>query len=384
MEEICKKELCTGCFACVNACPKKCISMQENEIGHIYPKINNEVCIDCGICKSVCSVNTEPEKVLPKKVFASYSLDEKEHESSTSGGMAAGFSRAVLSNGGVVYGCSSKVEGAVSHIRVDSLKDASLLQGSKYVHSYINDCFTIAKKDLVDGKKVLFTGTPCQIAGLKSFLKKDYDNLVCVDLICHGVPPQKLLFENLDEFDCNGNIISFREPEGYVLSLKNGSNGEILYRETFYKDLYFLGFNKGMYFRDACYSCTYAENKRCSDITIGDFWGLGKNVPFSGSQKNGISVVLINTDKGEDFWNEVKESFFYEERELEEAMLKNPNLRRPSIPHKNRKSFSEMYTEMGLKKTIKKLMADDIKKYKLLSVINKSKILTKLLGTVAD
>ena len=377
--KICEKEECFACFACMSVCPQTCITMEENDaIGHIYPIIDNDRCIRCGLCQSVCPVLVKPEKRSLEKAYAAYSLDVKEHETSTSGGVAACFSRNVISDGGVVYGCSSRMDDGISHIRVDSNEQLFLLQGSKYVHSHINTTYVQAKKDLQSGKKLLFTGTPCQIAGLRSYLKRDYDNLLTVDLICHGVPPQKLLLEEIKKYNYRGNLISFREPEGFFLKIRQAEDEKIIYKKTANKSLYFLGFNANLLFRDSCYTCPYAELNRCSDITIGDFWGLGKNVPFTGDKSNGISVVLINTQKGERFWNEAKHLFFCEERPVEEAVAGNANLGRPSISHRGRKKFVELYPQKGYNEAAKKVLVKERIKYRIYNIIYDKKIIMNL------
>ncbi|HRT82594.1 MAG TPA: Coenzyme F420 hydrogenase/dehydrogenase, beta subunit C-terminal domain, partial [Oscillospiraceae bacterium] len=234
--KICEKEECFGCFACVSVCPQTCITMEEDDaIGHIYPIIDNDRCIRCGLCQSVCPVLVKPEKRSLEKAYAAYSLDEKEHEVSSSGGVAACFSRNVISDGGVVYGCSSKMDNGISHIRVESADQLFLLQGSKYVHSHIKSTYIQAKEDLRMGKQVLFTGTPCQIAGLKSFLKKDYENLLTVDLVCHGVPSQRLLFDEIKDYDYSRNLVSFRELEGMFLKISSPESGNLVLRKTVYK-----------------------------------------------------------------------------------------------------------------------------------------------------
>lgn len=374
---ICEKEKCTGCFACVNSCPKKCIEMTEDEIGHIYPVINDKICIDCGICHKSCPINSKPSKVQPKKVLAAYILDSEEHKTSTSGGVAAGFSKHFIEKGGIVYGASSKIKNGISHIRVDNFEDLKLLKGSKYVQSHINNTFALAQEDLKAGKPVLFTGTPCQIAGLRGYLKKDYENLLTVDLICHGVPPQKLLFEHLKKYTDAETTVSFRETDGFFLKLED-KNKQVRYRKKASRDLYFSGFNKNLFLRDSCYNCDYAQINRCSDITIGDFWGLGKKIPFDNKTSMGISVVLPNTLKGVEFWNGVSNRFFFEERYLDEAISGNHNLNMPTVKNKKYSRFIRIYLSRGFKKACISCMGKDMLKTQLFECIRKNKLLLKL------
>lgn len=377
---ICDRNNCTGCFSCVNACPKACITMEENEIGHIYPQIDEDICINCGVCQKSCPNNNKINFNEPQKTYAAWSLNEKEHEKSTSGGIAAYLTRKIIENGGVVYGCSSVVSDEVHHIRVDNLDDIKKLQGSKYVQSFINDTYIKAKDDLKAGKQVLFIGTPCQISGLNSYLTKEYDNLTTFDLICHGVPPQKLLFDhmNLVAEGSEEKILSFREKNGYYLNIANYN--KTLYYKHQYDDLYYLGFGSSLFYRDSCYTCKYATDKRCSDITLGDFWGLGKDIPFEHENANGVSVVLVNTKKGQSVLEEHKSGLFTEERTLEEAVKGNPQLNHPTKKHLNAKKFINDYRKEGFEIASQKSLVKDIKKYKLLKVLQKSKLAMKIIS----
>ena len=196
---ICQKDKCTGCYACYNICPKKAISLKEDDFGFIYPQVDKEKCINCGLCKKICpQINSKLKMLQPNKVYAVYSNDNKVREKSTSGGVATIISKAILIQNGVVYGAANLFDKKeFEYIRIDDAKNLYMIQGSKYVHCYVKNAYTNAKEDLLKGKKVLFIGTPCQIAGLKAFLIKDYENLYTIDIICHGVPGQKLLFEDL-------------------------------------------------------------------------------------------------------------------------------------------------------------------------------------------
>ncbi|MBE7027137.1 MAG: 4Fe-4S dicluster domain-containing protein [Ruminococcaceae bacterium] len=374
--EICVKSKCTGCFACLNSCPKNCIKMVENEIGHIYPQIDKSVCIRCEKCKKVCPANSDVTKNTLNLAYAAYHKDKNEHDTSTSGGVAAGFSNYTIENEGVVYGSSSKVKNSISHIRVDNKKDLCLLKGSKYVHSYIDNCYSLAQNDLNAGKKVLFIGTPCQIAGLKSFLSKDYDNLITVDLLCHGVPPQKLLFDHLKKYGVNDKTISFRDKDGFVLKLFKDKR--MVYSKRATLDLYFIGFNKNLFLRESCYNCEYSTLGRCSDITIGDFWGLGKKHSVSINTESGISVVVPNTKKGLSFWETVKESFVYEQRDINEAIEGNVNFKTPTSKHKKANDFIESYVKCGFKIACFRHMYKDIFMARVFDMIKRNKRLLNL------
>lgn len=199
MIDICEKEKCTGCAACMNVCAHNAISMAEQGVcGYIYPTIDQNKCIGCGICVKTCPVNTPIKFNAPLKAFAAISKDHDDLMTSASGGASSVLVNSILTKNGIVYGCVQRNYKHISHERIDKIEDAYLLKGSKYVQSDIGYIYRDVKEDLKTSKTVLFTGTPCQIAGLKSYLKKDYDNLILVDLVCHGVPSQKLLAEDVE------------------------------------------------------------------------------------------------------------------------------------------------------------------------------------------
>lgn len=330
IDKICDLDKCTGCSACMNACPVQAIQMKEGKIGHIYPQVQ-ESCIECGKCIKLCPVNKEIELVTPQKTFAAWAKDKNEHATSTSGGIAAVLTNSYLERGGVVYGCASLPGGKVMHIRITDKNDAYKLKGSKYVHSHVGDVFLQIKNDLKDAKRVLFIGLPCQVAGLRNFIGKNSEGLCTVDLVCHGVPSQKVLFDYLAELGIPReqiNKLGFREPTGYFLSVE--SKGRIIYRRHQSKDLFYLAFFDNLCFRDSCFSCRYASKKRCGDLTIGDFWGLGKKPPFPYKPEGNVSLVLVNTRVGEGVLVEVSDQIELVERELVEAVDGNHNLRKPS------------------------------------------------------
>lgn len=383
MRQVCDKQNCTGCFACANACPKDAIKMVVgDDLGHVYPIIDQTLCVDCGICQNTCPANKDVILNKPKTVYAGYSFNEEEYKTSTSGGFASYFSRRVIDANGVVYGCSSVLQdGAVVHKRCTQKEDLEDLKGSKYVQSFIQNSFSLCKKDLIDGKQVLFIATPCQISGLKNYLVKDYSNLITIDLVCHGVPSQQILFEHLKDLKVSNAVrIGFREDCKMQLKVQT-ADGECV-KSPQYKDNYYIAFLSNIMFRESCLQCKYATQNRVADITLGDFWGLGKKTPFNHQTPYGVSLCMVNTDKGEAFFNSIKDGMFLEERTLDEAVAGNLNLRKPSARNPKRESFIKTYTKKGFKKAVKSSLKKEIFKSKLIHFINSNKLLKKILKAI--
>ena len=353
MKEICSKDSCTGCAACVNACPRSCIIMQEDKWGYINPVVDDSLCTNCGLCVKVCPSNkTTIDSFVPHKCYAAWSLDAEDRATSTSGGVASVLSSAVISAGGVVYGAVVSKGANIHHTRIDNANELYRLKGSKYVQSHIGDVYKAVLKDLKQNLVVLFLGTPCQIAGLKGFLKKSYSNLITIDIICHGVPNQQLLHDHLAEKVDVKSIdkVLFRGRNGYELSAI--SNKEVVYKREMLKDTYLTGFMYGLFFRPSCYQCKYAGNLRISDLTIGDFWGLGIKSPFN-YPKEKVSVILVNTSDGANLLSKCSDSLFLVERTIEEAVKGNSQLQSPAKKHEFYDLFRKIYPKWGYKCSVR-------------------------------
>lgn len=357
---ICDKEKCTGCSACFNVCPKQAISMQSDELGNIYPVIDKSKCINCGLCKKICPQLHDIPSIKPQKTYALYSKDVKKRMASTSGAAATIFGENIIANGGIVYGVSNLYfNNEFKFIRIDNTKDLYKIKGSKYVHAHVGTTFKDVKKDLIAGKIVMFVGTPCQVAGLKCFLMKDYDNLITVDIICHGVPSQQLFFEQLKQYGINYSEIyevSFRNNERYCLTIYD-KNKEKIFSKTSSLIPYFRNFLQGNIFRENCYSCKYAKSERISDITIGDFWGLDNNCKIKDDINKGISLVLVNSPKGLKLFENIKSKCVFEERTLEEAVNGNKQLQHPMSKNRKYDIYVTNYKKLGFKKTMKKMLS---------------------------
>lgn len=375
MNQICELKNCTGCFACMNICPKGAISNNDG-----YPLINNDLCVDCEGCKKICPVLNPIKMNNPLKVYAVWSKKEKDQKNSSSGGAAAVFTEYMLSKNNVVYG-SASMNGTVKHICVDNRETAELLRGSKYVQSDIGTIYKDVKNKLNNGKEVLFIGTPCQVAGLKNFLKKDYSTLFTIDLICHGTPPIKYLKEHLaSQTKKEWTSVMFRGQFDYFLTAF--MNDKIVYQKQRFHDLYFMAFLEALTFRKNCYQCIYAKPTRVSDITIGDFWGLNRNL-LKNSYNGRISLLITNTKKGEAFFERNKVDFVWEERTIEEAV--NPsqgNLIHPSIPHPDRDKFEQYYQKYGFEKAVNKTQIGKNVKIKIIKDAIKQSFAYKVLKKI--
>lgn len=364
-ENICPEEKCTGCMACMNACSHDSIKVIEDKLGFKFPKIEKNKCIECGLCKSVCPELHPRTFRYPNKCFAAISKDFSQLMSCASGGIATQLGKVVLESGGKIVGCSGEDINNVRHILIDKIADVNKLSGSKYVQSDISSkLFRDIRETLLTGQKVLFIGTGCQIAGLQNFLRKKYPNLLTVDLVCHGVPSQKLLSDDLELYRSTSlKSIRFRRkvflskkksPQESKCQIQYGlsvGNNERRSNENFikyYKDPYMGSFLDSLIFRDSCYRCQYAQPNRQSDITLCDFWGLHDDSILYDSP--GPSAILINSENGECWFDKIKDDLIYEQRNVEEAIMGNGQLQHPSPMNPKRQEFINIYNEEGIKK----------------------------------
>ena len=363
MEKICERNDCTGCLACMNICPKEAISISFDKDGLMLPSIDRDKCVDCGMCAKTCPVNNPVEKKKPLKTYAAWNLDDEKHRISSSGGLARAMYDYAIDNGGVCYGTRFDEKLDLRFVRADKRENLDEFQGSKYVQAIVGDTPRLVNKDLEEGRLVVYIGTPCQIAGLKNYLRKDYDNLITADLICHGVPSIKYLHEHVEYLENKKKIkadnVKFRGEYDYKMALFN--KGKLIYCKDRWKDTYYTAFLESLFYRPGCYKCSYACSERVSDITLGDFWGVGKEKSFSLPSVEGVSVVLPMTDKGDAFIEKLKDKIYLEERSLSEAIKGNAQLNKPSRIHINHDKFYEMYPEEGFERATYINIIDDMK-----------------------
>lgn len=322
---------CFGCRSCEQVCPKSCIYIKPSDEGFLYPIVDETACVSCGLCLKACPVQqTEFHRNSPRAVYAFKNKDTQDVMYSASGGAADIAAKVILNQRGVVYGAAYDESFVVRHIEVSNEQEKFKLQSSKYVQSDINDCYSRTKIALSSNRRVLFTGTPCQIAGLYAFLGGDSPNLFTIDLICHGVPSPKL-FEKYMEFqrkDMGGDIIyyNFRSKEKrgwgtqYMIKTKTKAKTKSLFLDRYGKH-----FMEGDCYRESCYQCPYACIERVGDITVGDFWGILKSNPDFYSEK-GVSSVFVNTDKGKKLFEQMGALAYVKKTTVEEALVKQGNL----------------------------------------------------------
>lgn len=356
-----KKEECCGCGACCNICPQNALLMQEDECGFLYPAIDATKCVHCGLCKQACAFQTVNINRTPLECFAAVSKNEVLLQKSASGGIFAGMAGRMISLGGVVYGAAFRKDWSIHHEEIVHHDDIAKLQGSKYAQSDTERTYIQAKEQLRQGKKVLYSGTPCQIAGLLGFLGKRYENLITIDLVCHGVPSNRMLRDYLGiiEKKHGGKIDDFTFRDKTLGWGKNGSaviNGKkIKLWES--QSSYFYYFAKSWINRESCYSCKYASDHRPGDITLGDYWGIEKQHPElfreNWNEDRGISCIIINTQRGKAFFDEMLNEWNVEVTSFRKIADGNQQLRHPSAIGR-RDEILDAYTRGGWSKLDKK------------------------------
>lgn len=318
------KSKCSGCHACMAACPKNCITMVRDQEGFLYPQVETGYCVDCGICEKACPVLTPLVKTnCPEKsAYAAVSKDENIRRESSSGGMFTELAEFIIGQKGVVFGASFGEDFQVKHIAVEHAENLGKLRGSKYVQSSIGSTYAEAKGYLEAGRQVLFTGTPCQIAGLHSYLKKEYNNLITADIICHGVPSPMVWEKYLRELG-TPNAVSFRSKRrgwrAYSVCIQTDKKRVCQSR---YINPMIRVFLANLCLRPSCYTCAFKGENRTSDLTLADFWGVENVCPQLDDDK-GTSLLILHTEKARELLQSVKESVTLKEVEPERALKTN-------------------------------------------------------------
>ena len=377
--KICEENKCTGCFACLSVCPKHCISMQENEYGELHPKVDEKLCVNCKACFRTCPNNKDLPFRYPSKCYASWITDNKKRCICASGGIGTIMAEYVIKvKHGIVFGTAYDKDLIPQVVYTETLEGIEKFKGSKYVQSIVGvKTLRKVREFLLSDRFVLFIGTPCQIAGLKSFLHDEFDNLITVDLICHGVSPTRYFVDEINYLckkkripkesitdirfrgnDDNNYVMTFwdkfkrADSNNFALTIwRKLGGGKIvhIYKGEFLKEYYLTGFLLGITLRENCYKCNYARPQRVSDITIGDFIGLGSEIPFDYSTKN-VSSVMINTEKGKLFYEALsseQQELVNIERPYEERLIYKPSLVEPFKRHPLTDAFRMTYLKRG-------------------------------------
>lgn len=343
------KSLCCGCRACTQICPVGALHMQADQEGFLYPSLKPDLCIHCGLCNKVCPMENADRTLAPSakpKTYALWSNNSDIRTCSSSGGMFSEIASVILKQNGSVFGAAFDSNFQLQHIQVRSSESLHQLRGSKYLQSDTLDTYTQVHQLLKDGHEVYYTGTPCQIAGLKLFLRRSYSNLMTSDLICHGVPSQKFFdaYRSYLEQKHNGHLeqFSFRDLAGWSPSDNYRINGRKHRFLTYESQPYRYAFLQGMINRPACYQCPFTQTRRTGDITIADFWGIQRFVPQIDTRQ-GVSLILVNTEKGERILQQLLPQITIYPSRIEDAAVENGNLTHQTLKHSLR---DKIYTEL--------------------------------------
>lgn len=400
MINIKSKEDCCGCSACAQRCPKQCIKMLEDEEGFLYPKVDETKCINCHLCEKVCPVANQAESRMPIDSYAAYNMDDGVRKDSSSGGIFTLLAEKVIAEGGVVFGATWNEKWQVVHTYTETKEGIAQFRGSKYIQSITGETYKQAETFLKSGRKVLYSGTPCQIAGLRLFLRKEYDNLLTIDFICHGVPSPGVFRWYLQEEITNyaarkgrKNTVSFLPihsiPDGDVLmpeglSIKGirfrdkcsgwkkysfvlllaeasaeGKQNSVSLSYTLEQNSFLKGFLNDLYLRPSCHKCPAKSLKSGSDITLADYWGY-KDTPNITDTDEGISAVLINSVKGNTEFSKlslIKEKTTYDLIERTNGAINHSasNFYRGLFYKKSRQSFHSRIDHIVSQRLIDKI-----------------------------
>ena len=406
MIKIADKKNCCGCSACVQRCPKQCISLIEDDEDFLYPLFDEEKCINCGLCEKICPILNPQEKILPQEVLAVKNPNEEERMASSSGGVFLPLAREVIKQGGVVFGAVYDEHWEVHHVYAENIEDVYPMMGSKYLQSRIENAYRQAEQFLKQGREVLFVGSPCQIAGLRTFLRnKEYPNLLAVDFLCHGVPSpgvwrrylaetyssdelekqsrrqatagkNTVLYSSLNEKSPIGDI-KFRDKTGsgwkkfrFVVRGKSASKADknsVLSSDIHYENPFMRGFLSDIYLRPSCYECKCKNGENHSDLTIGDYWAARVTDQDFDDDK-GLGLVLVNTNKGKEYFDML--DMIVRESTLEKAHLCNGGFNEHTTPHPKRDKFFKLI-DGG--KTIEQVVDVCLKKSVTDTILNKLK-----------
>lgn len=349
-------QACTGCHACFSACPVNAIEMIQDNMGFAAPTIKQDKCLDCKKCQSICPVMNSKKNIEEDEAFACHSKSFERRLKSASGGFFTELAEHIIQNGGIVYGVAYDENWQPRHIRVDRADKLPLLKGSKYAQSVVGDCFCEIKAYLKAKKTVLFSGTPCQVAGLKTYLGGDYCNLICVDNICHGVASPKTWKLYLQEISNGHSVVEYlnrNKEKGIYRSYVRVrmENGKVISRRLD-DDSFQRLYQSDAILRDSCYQCMFKGDNHVSDITIGDFWGI-ENYHRELSDIYGSSCVIVHSEKGRQYWKKVKTRLNWIDSKLSYVTASNPSYFQTTVEPSFRNELIETINQFGVKTAIR-------------------------------
>lgn len=353
-------DLCTGCTACQSSCPVEAIEMVKNAKGFLYPEINQKICIDCARCKNVCPILNQKNKKSLGKTYAGYTKDSLAHKKSSSGGIFAELAKWVLEQNGCVYGAAFDHSMTLRHIRATSLNDLDSILGSKYVQSDLGHVFADVRADLKDDQLVLFCGTSCQVAGLKSYLGHEYSNLLTADLICHGVPSPEMfqiylsqvVSDKVTDYQFRNKDRGLKKQETLIV----GETGELL-RQPTQENKYYQGFLKNLYIRPSCHSCTFKGLNRVSDFTLGDYWAVREYDPDLANDY-GTSCIIVHSPKGEEILSRLQERLKIKPANLKNVTVWNDCYERSVGMNPEEPAFYELIRTVSFEEAVTQLYGE--------------------------
>ena len=365
-----EKSKCSGCHACYNACPKGCIQMIADEEGFWYPQVDKSTCVNCEICEKVCPVIHKfiSDNSRGTRALAAINSDTETRLISSSGGIFTLLAEWILKKKGVVFGATFSDDfQTVNHIYIDDVNNITKLQGSKYVQSKIGTAYEDVKSFLDMGRMVLFTGTPCQIGGLYSYLRKNYPNLFTQDIICHGVPSPLVWKKYLEERERKAKS---RTTKVFFRNKKYGWKAYSVFLEFTNKKVYIKGLSEDSFMRaflsnaclrPSCYNCSFKSVKRQSDLTLADFWGVQSVSPELDDDK-GTSIVIIHSKKGEELFSGIRNQIICTDTNLELIKKYNSSIVESAKINPNRRAFMDELQVKSFDKTVDKYFKISIKR----------------------
>ena len=373
MINIADKHNCCGCEACVQACPKQCISFNEDVEGFRYPEVDNSLCVDCGICEKVCPILTPYESHRPQKQYAAINPDDTIREQSSSGGIFSMLAERVIRESGIVFGVRFDDNWQAVFDHTDTIEGLAAFRGSKYVQARVGLAFKEVREFLKQNRKVLFSGTPCQVAALRHFLRHEYDNLLLVDFICHGVPSPKVWRIYLNEITSNSvlaiNDVQFRNKKQgwkrFNFDISYSSQGQFYNLSLWHLENHYMRiFLKDVILRPSCYDCKAKGGRSGSDLTIADFWGITQLNPEMDDDR-GTSLILVHTDKGKSHYSNMSVNSW--EAQFDDVLRYNPAVEYSAKEHLKRRFF---FDRLDTSNSVLSLIDETLRTPLLLRIIN--------------